>query len=109
MKLQEQLRDFEESGAQIWAVSADDPDPVRSFRDNEGIHFPFLHDPRGVSFDAFGVRNTRTDGTVPHPTVAVIDQHGIVRAAFTDEDYRKHPPSSEILAAVEELSANTPN
>lgn len=84
----------------MWAVSADDPERVASFRDKEGIEYTFLRDPEGAVFDSYRVRNQNADGTIPHPTVVVIDSKMTARYVVSDENYRQRPPAEEVVQAV---------
>lgn len=81
-------------------MSADDPERVASFREQEGIEYTFLHDPDGGVFDAYGVRNERADQTIPHPTVVVVDSEMTARYVVSDENYRQRPPAEEVVQAV---------
>ncbi len=91
---------MEQLGAQVWAISADDPDRVGSFRDKKGVTYSLLHDPDGSVFDAYGVRNERADKTIPHPTVVVVDADMTARYVVSDENYRRRPPTDEVVQAV---------
>ena len=104
MELQSHFERFEAAGAPIWAISADDPDGLRSFRDKEGLDFSFLLDVEGTTFDRYGIRNENHDRTVPHPTVIVVDRDGVARFVVSDENYRVRPPSLAVVLAVEKLS-----
>lgn len=100
MELQNHIDEFDDLGAQVWAVSADDQERVASFREQEGIEYTFLHDPDGAVFDAYGVRNERADRTIPHPTVVVVDSEMTARYVSSDENYRQRPPAAEVVEAV---------
>jgi peroxiredoxin len=105
VELQSHLGSFEAVGAKLWAISGDDPDRLRSFRDSEGIGYPLLLDPDGATFDSYGIRNENYDRTVPHPTVIVVDGKGIARFVVSDENYRVRPPSLAVLSTVERLTS----
>ena len=94
------MRELEELGAQVWAVSSDKPERVASFRDKQGITYTLLHDANGTTFDSYGVRNENADRTIPHPTVVVVDSDMTARYVASDENYRKRPPANEVVAAV---------
>ena len=107
MELQSHLGTFEAAGAKLWAISADDPDRLRSFRDGEKIGFPLLLDSEGASFDSYGIRNENHDRTVPHPTVIVVDGEGVARFVVSDDNYRVRPPSLAVVAAVERVASSS--
>lgn len=89
----------------MWAISGDDPEKLRSFRDQKRIGLTFLLDPEGETFASYGIRNERHDKTVPHPTVVVVDAERTARYVVSDEDYRVRPPAGEIVEAVAGLAA----
>lgn len=97
------MQEFDQLGAQVWAVSADAPERVASYRDDNDITFALLHDPDGTTFDAYGVRNERADRTIPHPTVVVVDSEMTARYVASDENYRERPPAAEVVQAVASL------
>jgi len=105
VELQSHLDRFEAAGASIWAITADDPDRLRSFRDQEEIGFSILLDSDGGTFDSYGIRNENHDRTVPHPTVIVVDTEGIARLVVSEENHRVRPPSLAVVAAVERLAS----
>ena len=87
----------------VWAISGDEPHRLRAFRDREEIGFDFLLDPQGTTFSAYGILNERPEGTVPHPTVIVVDSERVARYVVSDEDFKVRPPSSEVVAAARGL------
>jgi peroxiredoxin len=88
----------------VWAITADEPARLRSFRDEEGIDFPILLDPEGKTFERYGIRNEGHQKTVPHPTVIVVDGEGVARWVVSDENHKVRPPVSEVLAAGHTLT-----
>ena len=100
MELQSVLGELDELGVPVWAISGDDPERLRAFRDREGIEYEFLLDPEGKTFGAYGILNERSDRTVPHPTVVVVDSQRIARYLVSDENYQVRPRASEVVAAV---------
>ena len=57
MELQSHLERFEAAGAEVWAVTGDEPARLESFRDTEGIGFTILLDPEGSTFESYGILN----------------------------------------------------
>jgi len=103
VELQSHLEEFEAAGATIWAITADEPDRLRSFRDQEGIGFSFLLDADGATFDSYGIRNENHDRTVPHPTVIVVNVEGVAQFVVSDDNYKVRAPSLAVVASVEHL------
>lgn len=100
MELQALYSELAELGIPLWAITGDEPERVRAFRDTEGIEFEFLLDPDGVTFEAYGILNENHDKTVPHPTVIVTDAERVARYVVSDQNYKLRPPSSEVLEAA---------
>jgi peroxiredoxin Q/BCP len=100
VELQSRFAELEDLGVAVWAISGDDPERLRSFRDREGIEYRFLLDPEGSTFGAYGIVNERSDRTVPHPTVVVVDSARAARFVASDENYRVRPAAGEVVAAV---------
>jgi peroxiredoxin len=106
VELQSHLERFESAGATLWAITGDDPDRLRSFRDREGIEFDLLLDPAGATFESYGIRNENHDRTVPHPAVIVVDNQGVARFVVSDDNHKVRPPTLAVVAAVEGLGGD---
>lgn len=104
MELQSHLERVEAVGAEVWAITGDEPARLESFRDTEGIEFTILLDPEGSTFESYGILNENHDRTVPHPTVVVVDDAGVAQFVVSDENYRVRPPSLAVVQAVERLA-----
>lgn len=48
-------REYQDDGLLIWAISEEDPDVLRTFRDQTGITFPVLHDEGGLVYDQYAL------------------------------------------------------
>lgn len=90
----------------VWAITGDEPERLRSFREEEGIDFPILLDPAGEIFELLGIRNEGHRKTVPHPTVIVVDAQGVARWVASDQNYKVRPPVTDVLAAVRALKGD---
>jgi peroxiredoxin len=78
---------------------------VRSEHDQE-LDFPLLSDPGSGVIGRYGLLNPDGRGW-PHPTVFVVDRHGVVRWRFMEVDYRVRATNEDILAALAELRQST--
>ncbi len=95
----------------IVAVSVDDREKQQLMIDRivadggEAPDFVMLSDPDHRVIDRYGLLNPDAppNRPVPHPATYVIDQEGIVRWGFVEEDYRVRPTNADILAALEAL------
>lgn len=102
MKLHAKQGEIEELGAEIWAVSPDEAQRLKDFRESEGLDVTFLRDPEGDVIRAYGILNP-DQPPLPHPTTLVIDGDGTVRWAFTEEDYKVRPEAETVVEAVARL------
>lgn len=107
MELQLHLESLREAGATVWAITADEPERLDSFRRQVGLGFPILLDPEGETFESYGILAVGHDGTIPDPTVVVLDADGVVRYLVSDEDYTVRPPASEVVEAVRALQGES--
>ena len=96
-----------ETGANLWVVANDDPDKLREFRDREGFEFPILLDPDAQVIRAWGLFNDMDarGRLIPHPTVAILDDGGVVRHFFTETNYRLRPPTADLVERLRALAA----
>lgn len=83
-------------------MAHDAPDELVAFAESEGIEFPLLMDKDSAVIREYGILNEE-QGTIAHPTTVIVDREGTVRWVRVDEDYRKRPSPSEVLAALDEL------
>lgn len=98
------MEELEELGAEVVAVSTDDPANVRKLAEANSLRYTILTDPGGEVIERYGIRNRQhTDGVLPDPTALVIDGEGRVRYRRIDEDYTVRPPTEELVEAVREV------
>ena len=123
--LTESLPEFKKYGASIIAITPQTPDKSLEQVKKDGFPFEILSDlddrvmkayklywevpPEldaaykhsfGLDVAAFNGKGRRG---LPVPGTLVIDQSGIVRAAFADTDYKKRMEPADILAALQQL------
>ncbi len=93
------------TGADLWVIANDDPDKLREFRDREGLEFPILLDPDAQVIQAWGLLNdmSASGQLIPHPTVAILDDSGVVRYFLTETNYRLRPPAADLVARLRAL------
>jgi peroxiredoxin len=97
------LAAIQAQNAEVWAVSPDEPEALAKLAKKEGLTMPLLVDKDLAVIKAFGILNQNSP-TVPHPTVVVVDPHGVIRFFHLDEDYTRRPPAKTILEAVQALA-----
>jgi peroxiredoxin len=118
---QAQLPAIRAAGAELVAISFEQPDHVRDTAMKNDLVFPVLTDAGGVLASALGIRFTLSeavrpfyekaghalperngDGSwaLPMPATYVVDRGGIIRAAFVEPDYRRRTDPTAALAAL---------
>ena len=102
----EALHLFEEHGAQILGISADDLASHREFSESLNLGFPLLadNDPAGFVARAYGVYNEK-DGKNER-ALFVIDADGIIRWSFV-VPRNVNPGADGILETLETLQHDT--
>ncbi len=94
MELERQKEEFRTRGLGMAAVSHDTVAIVHDFAQRKGITYPLLADPDSKIIRAFGILNDNFPPGhqwhgVPFPGTYVVDERGIIRAKFFDEDHRE--------------------
>lgn len=114
--------DLNKAGAQLLAVSMDQPSKLKATPDREKLHYRLLSDSDAAAAKAFGIAFKVDDATVekykgyginldaasgrdhhilPHPAVFVADTSGKVRFAHVNPDYKVRLEPKEILKAAQ--------
>lgn len=93
----------------LWAIAPDNPEKLEAMRQDMGLGYPVLVDADGAAMKAWGIVNEAGGGKVPHPTVVVVDEEGVVRFFHLDEDYRRRPPPETVVEAVRSAGKPDPN
>ena len=96
------LAEFEQVGAQILAISAQDVASHDRFAGKHGFLFPLLADPDKVVAGAYG---TLGPLGFPRRSVFVVDADGIIRYAHRAIAGLTFRPVSELIEAVKNASA----
>ena len=117
--------DLNKAGAQLLAISMDQPAKLKATPDRDKLHFRLLSDSDAAAAKAFGIAFKVDDATVekykgyginleaasgkdhhilPHPAVFVADTGGKIRFAHVNSDYKVRLEPKRILEAAQ--SAN---
>jgi peroxiredoxin len=124
--LQEALPLFRELGANLVAISPQNPINSRKSVRTNALGFPILSDPGNATAAAFGLRfalpdylielykrlkndlpafNGDTSWTLPMPGRFVIGQDSVIRYAEVNPDYTQRPEPADILPVLRHLTA----
>ena len=126
--LQAALPEIEARGANLVAISPQNPVNNRKSVRQNALGFPVLNDAGGKVADAFGIRfalpdylvelyqgfkndlpafNNDPSWTLPMPARYVIGTDGVIRYAEVNPDYTRRPDPSELLPILDRLRTAT--
>jgi peroxiredoxin len=77
-------QDFGALGAQVAALSVDEPERAVAMRAQLGLPFPVLCDPQREAITAWGLLNAAEKGGIAYPAVFVLDRDRTVRYRSLD-------------------------
>lgn len=113
--------ELNKAGAQLLAISPDQPSKLKATPDREKLHYQLLSDSDAAAAKAFGIAFKVDDATVekykgyginlesasgkdhhllPHPAVFVTDMSGKIRFAHVNSDYKVRLEPKQILDAI---------
>ena len=78
------MKDFDAAGVAVYALSYDEADAQRDFREAHGIAYPLLSDPDSEVIRSFGILNTLIDPDdhpwydIPFPGTYVVNADGVI-------------------------------
>ena len=109
------------AGAQLLAISMDQPAKLKATPDRDKLHYRLLSDSDAVAVKAFGIAFKVDDATVekyktyginldatsgkehhilPHPAVFIVNTNGVIRFAHVNPDYKVRLEPAKILEAA---------
>ncbi len=86
------------AGADIVAISVDDPEKSRTFANNLKIPFTVLSDADHKVIEAYDVLDA--ENKISKPAVFIVDKKGIVRWSYIGTDRADRPLNEKILAEL---------
>jgi hypothetical protein len=89
-------------GLGIASVSYDSAALLRNFAERKDLHYPMLSDPESKMIRAFDILNDNFPKDnqfygVPFPGMYIIDERGIVKAKYFEDDHRERYTAASIL------------
>ena len=89
-------------GLGIASVSYDSAALLRNFAERKDLHYPMLSDPESKMIRAFDILNDNFPKDhqfygVPFPGMYLIDEHGVVKAKYFEDDHRERFTAASIL------------
>ncbi len=99
------MKDFDAAGIAVYALSYDDSDALRDFRDAHGITYTLLSDPDSDVIRSFGILNTLIDPDnhpwygIPYPGTYVVNPQGEITHKFFDNNLAVRAGPEQLLRA----------
>ena len=100
------MRDFDAADIRVYALSYDEADALRDFRDAHGITYTLLSDPDSDVIRSFGILNTLIDPNdhpwygIPYPGAIVVSAEGAVTHKFFDNNLAVRAGPEQLLRAA---------
>ena len=102
--MQEHLKEIQQAGAQVVAVSYDSVEVLNRFAKQRDITFPLLSDPQSETIKAYGILNEEVSGSrlrgIPYPGTFVIGTNGVIQTKLFLEGYKDRHDTSALLEAL---------
>ncbi len=120
------LPELTSAGGTLIAITLEKPDQIEPVQTKHAPNITILGDPTASAAKAFGLLftvdaetqkrykgygidvaavNANGQWTLPHPGTFVIDESGVIRWAWVDEDYTKRADPKAVIAAVKAVTA----
>lgn len=109
--MQQHLRQFEQLGIRVAAISVDVPADSQRLAQKAGYTFPLLSDPKADVIRRYDVLHAGAGigGTdVARPAEFLLDRDGVVRWRNLTEDYRVRARAEEVIERAAALSTGAP-
>ena len=100
------MRDFDAANIRVYALSYDEADALRDFRDAHGITYTLLSDPDSDAIRSFGILNTLIDPNdhpwygIPYPGAVVVSAEGTITRKFFDNNLAVRAGPERLLWAA---------
>jgi hypothetical protein len=100
--LQQNYNKIQAAGLSLVAISYDSPAILKTFAARKNITFPLLSDPESKAIRDYGILNDSVQqGSpqygIPYPGIYFLDNHGIVKAKYFEDDFRERQTAAVIL------------
>ena len=105
MELQGRLRNIQQAGLGLAAISYDPVPVLADFAGRRGITFPLLSDAGSATIKRYGLLNTTVDPTnalfgYPFPGTFIVDRQGVVTSRFFEDAYQERDTVSSMLVRL---------
>jgi peroxiredoxin len=105
VKLQADLKNFEDAGTQVISISYDKVEVLAKFADEKKLTFPLLSDSESKAIKPFGMLVEDAKGNyegLAKPGIFVVDKDGVIRARVKSTVFQR-PSNDELLKAIKDV------
>ena len=101
------MQGFDAAGVAVYALSYDEADALRDFRDAHGITYTLLSDPDSEVIRSFGILNTLIDPDdhpwygIPYPGTYVVNAEGAITHKFFENNLAVRAGPEQLLRAAQ--------
>ena len=101
------MKDFDAEGIAVYALSYDEADALRDFREAHGITYNLLSDPDSEVIRSFGILNALIDPDdhpwfgIPYPGTYVVNANGVITHKFFDNSLAVRSGPEQLLRAAQ--------
>lgn len=101
------MHKFDTAGIAVYALSYDEPDALKDFKEAHDITYTLLSDPESEVIGSFGILNTLIDANdhpwfgIPYPGTYVIDREGVITHKFFDSNLAVRAGPEQLLRAAQ--------
>ncbi len=104
-RLAEDYDKIKQAGADLVAISVDDPSFAWSMGQTTGAKFQLLSDTDHKVIETYGVLNPNEHGGIAHPSVFIVDKEGHIRFLYVGKNPTDRPPDEEIITELKKVMA----
>jgi peroxiredoxin len=112
IQLQRNLKEIQDCGGQVAAISYDAPGKLKYFADKCKIAFPLLSDPESKVIEAYDIRNKAAPkewGGVSRHGTFIIDQQAVIRAKLSQVSYKERPAVENLIKVLKQARTTNLN
>jgi peroxiredoxin len=91
------------AGAELIAISADEPPFAWSMAQTTGAKYQILSDSERKVIKAYGVFNPEEHGGIAKPSTFILDKEGRIRFLYVGKDPADRPPDETILEEIKKI------
>jgi peroxiredoxin len=101
--LAEDYDKIKQAGAELFAISVDEPSYAWSMAQTTGAKFQILSDAEKKTITEYGIVNAAEHGGIAHPSVFILDKEGRIRYMYVGKDASDRPPDDTLIIEVKKV------